>query len=57
MNRYEVHVQKSLDAPVVRIVVEASSWESAGRKAEVANPIVTGVRRVSCSCDWACTCS
>lgn len=57
MNRYQVHAQKSIDSPLVRFVVEASSWESAGTKAEKAWPIVTGVRRVKCECDHACTCA
>lgn len=56
MFRYEVHAQKSLGSKLVSFVVEASSWESAGRKAEKAWPIVTGVRRVDCGCDWACNC-
>lgn len=43
MNRYIVKIQKSFESPIHTIVVEASSWESAGRKAERANPIVTSV--------------
>ena len=43
MNRYKVRVQKSLDHPIDTIWVEASSRQSAGRKAEAANPIVTAV--------------
>lgn len=43
MNRYEIHVQKSPDHPINTIYVEASSRESAGRKAEAANPLVTAV--------------
>jgi hypothetical protein len=56
MNRYAVKVQKSLNSPIRTIVVEASSWESAGAKAERANPIVTSVRRADCVdfCDGDC---
>lgn len=43
MNRYTVHAQRSLHSPIVSFVVEASTWESAGKKAEQAWPIVTSV--------------
>lgn len=56
MNRYKVNVQKSYDHPIRTIVVEASSWVSAGNKAERANPIVTNVRRADCDCGWECVC-
>lgn len=54
MNRYAVNVSRA--GRIVTIVVEASSWESAGRKAEVANRVVTSVRRLACGCDTACDC-
>lgn len=56
MNRYAVKVQKSLNSPIRTIVVEASSRASAGAKAEMANPIVTSVRRIYCVdfCDGEC---
>lgn len=59
MNRYLVTVQKSLDDRLRTIVVEASSWASAGRKAERANPIVVEVRNARCRdyCDGECECS
>jgi hypothetical protein len=46
MNRYEVHAQDSLDDPIVNFFVEASSRESAARKAERVYPIVTSVEIV-----------
>lgn len=56
MNRYKVNVQKSIYSPIRTIFVEASSWVSAGNKAERANPIVTSVTRVACGCFHNCDC-
>lgn len=56
MNRYTVNLSQGLGQPLKTIVVEASSWESAGTKAERNGRVVVGVRRVKCECDHACTC-
>lgn len=42
MNRYTVRYHKSY-GPIQTIIVEASSWESAGRKTERAGRTVTSV--------------
>lgn len=43
MNRYTVKLSQGLGFPLKTIVVEASSWESAGRKAERNGRVVTSV--------------
>ena len=57
MNRYNVNYHKSY-GPIQTIVVEASSWESAGRKAERNDRVVTSVSNVECQnyCEGECAC-
>lgn len=55
MNRYKVNFHKSY-GPIQTIIVEASSWENAGYKAERNFRVVTSVTRIKCGCSHACDC-
>lgn len=56
MNRYQINISQLLGFPLKTIVVEASSWESAGRKAERNFRVATSVTRIKCGCSHACDC-
>lgn len=57
ISRFRVGTQKvHLGLGIKFIVVEASSWRSAGMKAYRANKYVTSVTRIKCGCDWSCDC-